>query len=146
VSDVPTSDVPTYEQLQQLVGMLTARVGELERVVAEQAGQAARVVELEWIVAEQADEIAELRRRSSADSSNSSRPPSSDAPSQGPTQSCSATGTRCATAPGRWISSPPGMPRSASAEVAPGRTLSQRRTDTTCRFGRGSRRSARCGT
>ena len=53
---------PTYEQLQQLVG-----------------GLAARVVDLERIVAEQADEIAELKRRSSADSSNSSRPPSSDA-------------------------------------------------------------------
>jgi transposase len=57
------SDAPTYGQLQQLVGTLTARVVELERIVAEQA-----------------DEIAELRRRSSADSSNSSRPPSSDAP------------------------------------------------------------------
>ena len=56
-------DARTYEQLQQLVGELTARV-----------------VELEWIVAEQADEIADLRRGSSVDSSNSSRPPSWDAP------------------------------------------------------------------
>ncbi len=57
------SDAATYEQLQQLVGQLTAQVGELERIVREQA-----------------DEIAELKRRSSTDSSNSSRPPSSDAP------------------------------------------------------------------
>jgi len=74
------SDVPTYEQLQQMVGTLTARVVELEGIVSQQASEAARVVELERIVAEQADEIAELKRRSSADSSNSSRPPSSDAP------------------------------------------------------------------
>jgi hypothetical protein len=46
-------DAPTYEQLQQLVGQLTAQVVELERIVAEQA-----------------DEIAELRRRSASDSSN----------------------------------------------------------------------------
>jgi hypothetical protein len=52
-------DALTYEQLQQLVGELTARVVELERIVAEQA-----------------DEIADLRRGSLADSSNSSRPPS----------------------------------------------------------------------
>jgi transposase len=57
------SDAPTYEQLQQLVGQLSARVVELERIVREQG-----------------DEIAELKRRSWADSSNSSRPPSSDAP------------------------------------------------------------------
>jgi hypothetical protein len=38
------SGVPTYEQLQQLVGQLSARVVELERIVREQA-----------------DEIAELR-------------------------------------------------------------------------------------
>jgi len=57
------SGVPTYEQLQQLVGQLSARVVDLERIVREQA-----------------DEIAELKRRVSADSSNSSRPPSGDAP------------------------------------------------------------------
>src|SRR5204863_4188930 len=57
------SAAPTYEQLQELVERLTARMVELERIVGEQA-----------------DEIAELKRQASADSSNSSRPPSSDAP------------------------------------------------------------------
>jgi transposase len=57
------SDAATYEQLRELVGQLTAQVVELERIVREQA-----------------DEIAELKRQVSVDSSNSSRPPSSDAP------------------------------------------------------------------
>ena len=55
-------DAPTYEQLLALVDELSQRNTELERVVAVQA-----------------DRIAELERRLGADSSNSSRPPSSDA-------------------------------------------------------------------
>jgi hypothetical protein len=55
----PTTD----EQLFALVGQLRARNVELERIVARQA-----------------DQIAELKRRAWTDSSNSSRPPSSDAP------------------------------------------------------------------
>jgi transposase len=57
------SEAATDEQLRGLVGQLRAQVVELERVVREQA-----------------DAIAELKRQVSADSSNSSRPPSSDAP------------------------------------------------------------------
>jgi transposase len=57
------SEAATDEQLRGLVGQLRAQVVELERIVREQA-----------------DEIAELKRQVSADSSNSSRPPSSDAP------------------------------------------------------------------
>lgn len=53
----------TYEQLIGLVEELRARNAELERIVTEQAG-----------------EIVELNRRLAADSSNSSRPPSADAP------------------------------------------------------------------
>lgn len=65
---------PTYEQLLELVEELSRRNAELERVVAEQA-----------------EEIAELRRRLVADSSNSSRPPSSDAPwGKGPAKKRSA--------------------------------------------------------
>ncbi|MCA1822599.1 MAG: IS66 family transposase [Pseudonocardia sp.] len=57
------SEAATDEQLRGLVGQLRAQVVELERIVREQA-----------------DAIAELKRQVSADSSNSSRPPSSDAP------------------------------------------------------------------
>jgi transposase len=78
------SDAPTYEQLQQLVGQLTAQVVELERIVQEQA-----------------DEIAELKRQVSMDSSNSSRPPSSDAPwSKKPARKRSSR-TRSGRTPGK---------------------------------------------
>jgi transposase len=56
-------EAPTYDQLLELVAELSRRNAELERIVREQA-----------------DEIAGLKRRLGADSSNSSRPPSSDAP------------------------------------------------------------------
>jgi transposase len=57
------SDAPSYEQLLGLVERLSAQVVELQRVVTAQAS-----------------EIEELKRRLADDSSNSSRPPSSDAP------------------------------------------------------------------
>ena len=57
------SDPPSYEQLLGLVERLNAQLLELQRVVTAQAS-----------------EIAELKRRLADDSSNSSRPPSSDAP------------------------------------------------------------------
>jgi transposase len=64
------SDLPSYEQLWGLVDRLSAQVVEL----------ATRNAELERVVGAQAEEIAELKRRLSVDSSNSSRPPSLDAP------------------------------------------------------------------
>ena len=63
-------EVPSYEQLLTLVGELSARVAEQDRIIAEQTER----------MAQQADRIAELEHRLGADSSNSSRPPSSDAP------------------------------------------------------------------
>jgi transposase len=63
-------DSPSYEQLLGLVEQLSRQVSEL----------VARNAELERIVLEQGEEIAGLKRRLAADSSNSSRPPSSDAP------------------------------------------------------------------
>jgi transposase len=56
--------------LQQRVEELLARVAELESALGER----------DRVVAEQADRIGELERRVAADSSTSSRPPSSDAP------------------------------------------------------------------
>ena len=56
-------DALTYEQLLALVGELSARVAGQDRIIAVQA-----------------DRIAELERRLGADSSNSSRLPSSDLP------------------------------------------------------------------
>ncbi|MDQ5828046.1 MAG: IS66 family transposase [Chloroflexota bacterium] len=53
----------------------------LVRELSDQVAQLSqRNAELERVVAEQADQITELTRRLSLDSSNSSRPPSSDAP------------------------------------------------------------------
>lgn len=63
-------DTPSYEQLLGLVERLSRQVAELT----------ARNAELERFVAGQAEEISGLNRRLAADSSNSSRPPSSDAP------------------------------------------------------------------
>jgi hypothetical protein len=63
-------DVLTVEQLSALVETVLARNAELEQLVSQQADQ----------LAVQGDRIAELERRLGADSSNSSKPPSSDSP------------------------------------------------------------------
>jgi transposase len=73
---VVVPEVPTYEQLVELV------------------------VRLERVVAEQADKIVELERRLAADSSNSSRPPSSDAPWSKPAKKRSGRG-RTGRKPGK---------------------------------------------
>jgi transposase len=52
----------------------------LERVLARVAELEAALVERDRVIAEQGERIAELERRLGKDSSNSSRPPSSDAP------------------------------------------------------------------
>lgn len=60
----------------------------------------AKLVELRRVVAVQAERIAELERRLSADSSNSSRPPSSDAPWEKPARKHSSRG-RSGRKPGK---------------------------------------------
>jgi transposase len=99
---VPES--PTYEQLVALVERLSVQVSEL----------AARNSELERVVTAQAEEITELKRRVGQDSSNSSRPPSSDAPwAKQPAKSRSSRG-RSGRKPGKQ----PGSGSSSRALVA----------------------------
>ena len=65
------------EELRASEAAVRADHAELKSMVAVLTGQ---VAQLERVVREQADEIAELKRQAAGDSSNSSRPPSSDAP------------------------------------------------------------------
>ena len=65
------------QQLRASEAAVRADHAELKSMVAVLTGQ---VAQLERVVREQADEIAELKRQAAGDSSNSSRPPSSDAP------------------------------------------------------------------
>ena len=74
------SDARSCEQLVEENSELKSLVSELLGRIVKFERAAARVAELEAVVAEQADEIAELERRLAADSTNSSRPPSSDVP------------------------------------------------------------------
>jgi len=53
---------------------------QIEKLLEIVASQAAKITELEATVAQQSKRIVELERQLGADSSNSSRPPSSDAP------------------------------------------------------------------
>jgi transposase len=88
-------EAPACEQLLGLVERLSAQVAELS----------ARNAELKRIVTEQADRIAELERRLSADSSNSSRPPSADAPWDKPAKKRSSRG-RSGRRPGKQSGAP----------------------------------------
>jgi len=71
-------------RLRQVVEGKDELIGSLEELVRAQAGQLAGQAELirtQTVLIERLrDEVAELKRRADADSSNSSRPPSSDAP------------------------------------------------------------------
>lgn len=78
------SEAPTYEQLLTLVGELRERVAEQDRIIAGQA-----------------DRIAELERRLGADSSNSSRSPSSDAPWDKPRATKRSSRGRSGRRPGK---------------------------------------------
>jgi septal ring factor EnvC (AmiA/AmiB activator) len=65
------------EELRASDAAVRVEHAEMKSMVAALNGQ---VAQLERVIREQADEIAGLKRQAAADSSNSSRPPSSDAP------------------------------------------------------------------
>jgi len=68
---------PSYEDLEALVALQAGRIGELEALLGSRD---VRIDALEAMVGRLAAENEELRRRAGSDSSNSSRPPSSDSP------------------------------------------------------------------
>jgi transposase len=71
-----------------------------EQLVADNAALRAENAELKALVAELSEQVAELTRRLAADSSNSSRPPSSDAPWDKPAKKRSSR-TRSGRRPGK---------------------------------------------
>jgi len=91
--------MPSYEQLAELVVELSATVERLEARVAEQD---LRIAELEA-------ENAELKRRLGMNSQNSSKPPSSDGPEVGPKPKPKSLRQRTGRKPGRAKGDPGGQ-------------------------------------
>jgi transposase len=103
---------PSYEDLEALAERLAALVAELE---AQDGVKAGRIAELEMLTGSQAERIdtlevlvgtlvaenQELVRRLGADSSNSSRPPSSDSPYDKPKPKPSGLRGRSGRRPGK---------------------------------------------
>ena len=97
---------PSYEDLAALVGLQAQQIGELEKltVAVEQLR-----VENERLRVENAEfraENAEFRRRLGMDSSNSSRPPSSDSPYDKPAPKASGMRGRSGRKPGKQRGTP----------------------------------------
>jgi transposase len=95
---------PSYEDLDALARLRAERVGELEQ----------RLAELEERVGRLAAENEELRRRLGSNSSNSSRPPSSDSPYGKPKPKRSGMRGRSGRKPGKQ----PGQPGVTRRQVA----------------------------
>jgi transposase len=77
---VVVPDVWSYERLVADNAALRAENAELRAEIADLRAEVVGVGELKTVVAVLTQRVAELERQVSADSSNSSRPPSSDAP------------------------------------------------------------------
>jgi transposase len=93
---VPEQPQPSYEDLDALARLRAERIGELEQ----------RLAELEKRVGQLAAENEELRRRLRSDSSNSSRPPSSDNPYDKPKPRRSGMRGRSGRRPGKQPGEP----------------------------------------
>jgi transposase len=89
---------PSYEDLEAVVEARDARVAELEALAG---WQEERISALEVLVGRLVGEKEELLRRVSADSSNSSRPPSSDSPYDKPKPKRSGLRGRSGRRPGK---------------------------------------------
>ncbi len=111
---MPEQPQPSYEDLDALARLRAERIGELEQ----------RLAELERRVGQLAAENEELRRRLGSDSSNSSRPPSSDSPYDKPKPKPSGMRGKSSRKPGKQPGepgttqcSPPPPPRAIEYQV-----------------------------
>jgi len=107
---VPQRPPPSYEDLKALVALQAGRIGELEALLGSRD---VRIDALEELVGQLVADNEELRRRLGSDSSNSSRPPSSDSPYDKPKPKPSGMRGKSSRKPGKQ----PGEPGTTRRQV-----------------------------